>query len=102
MFLLVYTVRDALVLGTPPPLWVLHLLHIGIGLTLLLRWGLLALVAAQYAADMLWFPMTTDLSAFYARDGLSALGLVAALAGYGCWTSLAGRPSPARRSPGPE
>jgi hypothetical protein len=99
MFLLVYTVRDALMFETPAPLWALHLLQIGIGLTLLLRWGILAFVAAEYVKDMLWFPMTTDLSAFYARDGLAVLGLIVALAGYGCWASLAGRPASGRRRP---
>jgi serine/threonine-protein kinase len=98
-FVLVYTVRDGLTFGTPPLLWGLHALQIGIGLALLLRWGILAFVVSQYVQDLLWFPMTTDLSAFYARDGLAALGIAVALAGYGCWTSLSGRTASGRRSP---
>ena len=38
------------------------------------------------------FPITPDLSAWYAGTGRFAIGVVAAMAAYGFWICLAGRP----------
>lgn len=64
-------------------------------LALLLRFGALAIIVASFVIYTLWFPMTLDLSAWYADSGLCALGAVVALAGFGFLTSR-GRQQPAR------
>jgi serine/threonine-protein kinase len=59
----------------------------------LYRFGLLASVAALFFAHLwVFFPMTTELSAWYATDFLMALTLCVALAVFGFYTSLAGQP----------
>ncbi len=46
-----------------------------------------------FSAFVLWFfPMTTDLTAWYADRTIFAVGLMAALGFYGLRTALAGRP----------
>ena len=50
-------------------------------LGLLTRFGALAIITASFVINTLWFPMTTNLTAGYAGDGLLALGSVVALAG---------------------
>jgi hypothetical protein len=55
--------------------------------------GLLAAVAAFFFAHLwVFFPMTTELTAWYATDFTIALVICVALAGYGFYTSLAGQP----------
>jgi hypothetical protein len=58
----------------------------------ILRFGLLALVFANYFGHMLQFPLTTDSSAWYAGTSLFVLLFLAALAVYGFRIALAGRP----------
>ena len=69
---------------------------IGLAVTLcawiLVRFGLLATVVAYAVVAFLTLPITTDSSAFYFGNGLLVMGLVFALALYGFFTSLAGRP----------
>ena len=57
-----------------------------------LRFGLLALVFANYFGHCLEFPLTTDSSAWYAGTSLFVLVFLAALAIYGFRIALAGRP----------
>ncbi len=57
-----------------------------------LRFGLLALVFANYFGHCLQFPLTTDSSAWYAGTSLLVLLVLAALAIYGFRIALAGRP----------
>ncbi len=57
-----------------------------------LRFGLLALVFANYFGHCLQFPLTTDSSAWYAGTSLFVLLVLAALAVYGFRIALAGRP----------
>jgi serine/threonine-protein kinase len=59
---------------------------------LFLRFGLLALVFANYFGHCLQFPLTTDSSAWYAGTSLFVLSVLAALAIYGFRIALAGRP----------
>ena len=60
---------------------------------LLIRFGLLALVATWVFFGFLAnFPLTTQGSAWYASISLSAILLMAAMAFYGFYTSLGGRP----------
>ncbi len=60
---------------------------------LLIRLGMLALVAsAVFQFCFLGLPLTTQGSAWYAGISLTGILLMAAMASYGFYTSLAGRP----------
>ena len=59
---------------------------------LLIRFGLLALVATWVFAFLTTFPLTSQASAWYAGISLTGILLMAALALYGFYTSLGGRP----------
>jgi serine/threonine-protein kinase len=57
-----------------------------------IRFGLLAMIASFVASDItVHFPMTTDLSTWYAFSTLSAYAIVLALAGYAFRSALARR-----------
>jgi len=58
-----------------------------------LRFGLLALVFANYFGHCLEFPLTTDFSAWYAGTSLFVLLFLSALAIYGFRIALGGRPA---------
>jgi serine/threonine-protein kinase len=65
----------------------------GLILFVLLRYGILALAALSFTANViLAFPMTLDFSRWYAGSSLAALLVILGLAAYGAYTSLAGRP----------
>jgi hypothetical protein len=72
---------------------VLVLLQLFLLVGLLLRLGLLALTAALFTLFLLrYFPLTTDLSAWYAVDTWVAGGIILGMAACGFRTTLAGRP----------
>jgi len=57
------------------------------------RYGLLATVSAVFVLHLtVFYPVTSDFTAWYAGDFVPALAVVVALAIYGFRTSLAGRP----------
>jgi predicted Ser/Thr protein kinase len=57
------------------------------------RYGLLAMVSAIFLLHLnIFYPVTSDFTAWYAGDFVPALAVVVALAVYGFRTSLAGRP----------
>jgi serine/threonine-protein kinase len=57
------------------------------------RYGLLAAIFAYFIYHLwVFFPLTTELTAWYATDFVIALALCAALTLYGFYTSLAGQP----------
>jgi predicted Ser/Thr protein kinase len=59
----------------------------------LYRYGLLALIVAIYFLHlMIFYPITSEFSAWYATDFVLALLISLALAGFGFYTSLAGEP----------
>jgi serine/threonine-protein kinase len=59
----------------------------------LYRYGLLALISAIFFLHLvIFYPITSDFSAWYAADFVLALLLSLALAGFGFYTSLAGQP----------
>jgi serine/threonine-protein kinase len=61
---------------------------------LIVRFGLLAAVAQFYVWGLfIFFPVTGDLSAWYAGGGVTALVVLAALTLYGFTTALGGRPA---------
>jgi hypothetical protein len=65
----------------------------------ILRFGLLALIADQFFFNLLClFPITTQLSAWYFAIGGSALAIVLALSLYAFYTSLGDRPMFGRAS----
>jgi len=75
---------------TPSCVWLFFALNNVLLLWLLIRFGALV-ITAPFVINTLWFPMTTDLSSWYAGSGLLALGTVIAVAGYGFYFSLAGQ-----------
>jgi hypothetical protein len=80
-------------LGDPRVSWVFY----GVGFTLVVvvlrRYGVLAAATLWIARNVLLsFPITADLSAWFASSGLWAMAALLLLAGYGFWTSQAGRP----------
>ena len=59
----------------------------------LYRYGLLALISAIFFLHLvIFYPITSDLSAWYAADFVLALIICVALAVFGFYTSLAGEP----------
>jgi len=62
-------------------------------LLLLMRYGLFAMIVAEFFfLLMIFYPMTSDFSAWYAGGPFVAFGLSTALAVYGFYRSLAGQP----------
>jgi hypothetical protein len=60
---------------------------------LIVRVGLLAAVVAFYMTGLfIFFPMTSNLRAWYAGAGMTALLVIAAIALFGFSTALGGRP----------
>jgi len=58
-----------------------------------LRLGFLAGIIATFSGEVLQsVPLTTNLSTWYAGNGAVVVGLLLALASFGCYTSQAGRP----------
>ena len=73
--------------------WVGALFFFSLAVFVLIRFGLLALVANLVVVNIVQtFPLTTQGSAWYAGISLAGILLVAAMAFYGFYTSLGGRP----------
>ncbi|MFS8085360.1 MAG: serine/threonine-protein kinase, partial [Acidobacteriota bacterium] len=67
-------------------------LSAGLAVFVLYRFGLLAAVATFFFAHLwVFYPITTELTAWYATDFLMALTICIALAVFGFYTSLAGQ-----------
>jgi hypothetical protein len=65
----------------------------GATLFVLARFGLLAVVVSLEVSTILqWFPITTDLSAWYSGIGLTGMLLLLGLTAYAFYTSLGGQP----------
>ena len=59
----------------------------------LIRFGVLALMSAIFVWQvLLFFPLTTDFSTWYAGSSLFAIASILALTAYAVYTALAGRP----------
>lgn len=58
---------------------------------LLAKADLVAAIVFAMVATLHRFPLTSDISAWYANSGMLGLAVVAALAGWGCWSSMEGR-----------
>ena len=62
-------------------------------IVVLYRYGLLALISAIFFVHLIiFYPITSDFSAWYAADFVLALLICLALVGFGFYTSLAGQP----------
>jgi serine/threonine-protein kinase len=76
--------------------WVVVLLEgaaVGLLLVVLVRFGLLAMIAFQYVVALLGLPLTTELGSWRATPTLFVAALVLALAVHGFRAALAGRPA---------
>jgi len=90
-FLLI-SILGTLTAENPSVDWPFGMLSAALILVVLLRFGLLACVFAEFFALALFlFPTTTDFSAWYAGSTAFGLAAVLALALYGFRTSLAGQ-----------
>jgi hypothetical protein len=73
---------------------VLAALLVTLGLTVLLRVGVVAHIAMFVVGNFLtWLPLTLDPTAWYFGRSLIVLLLISALATYGFFVALAGRPA---------
>jgi len=73
--------------------WVSALIFSILAVFVMIRFGLLALVANHVVFSILQhFPLTTEFSAWYAGIGLTGILLIVSLAFYGFYVSLGGRP----------
>ena len=72
-------------------------LQLALFIVVLMRYGLLAAIAAQFFTWCWNYPLTADLSAWYAGSGEFALAIVTGLAVYGFYTCLARPPRPLRQ-----
>ncbi len=91
-FVLLFTVLYSSTSQFAPVLLVNNLILTGLTVFVLIRFGLLALVATWVFVGLLNFPLTTQGSAWYASISLTGILLMAAMALYGFYTSLGGRP----------
>ena len=92
-FVLLFTVFSSAPSQFAPLLVVGALIYWGLIVFLLIRFGLLAIVVQGFFNVLLsHFPLTTQGSAWYAGISLVGILLMAAMAFYGFYTSLAGRP----------
>jgi hypothetical protein len=78
--------------GSTSMTWPFMALAVVLGLWVLIRLGLLAAFIGHFVLLALNLPITTDSSAFHFGNSLLVMGLVFALALYGAFTSLGGRP----------
>jgi len=80
-------------IGNHPIAWVGTLIFFSLAVFVLIRFGLLALAVNLVVVSIVQtFPLTTQGSAWYAGISLTGVLLIAALALYGFYTSLGGRP----------
>jgi len=92
-FVLLFTLLSAAGSQFAPVVLATSLIYWGLLVFLLIRFGLLAFAAQGLFNGILGsFPLTTQWSAWYAGISLAGILLMAAIAFYGFYTSLGGRP----------
>jgi len=90
---LILTLFGTLVAGTTIATLLASIVAAVILIFLLYRYGLLALCAAVFILHLwVFYPITTELRAWYATDFLIGAALCVALAAYACYISMAGQP----------
>jgi hypothetical protein len=62
-----------------------------ISMVVLLRWGVVALVATNLISAVAWIARASDWSAWHAKPAVTAFVLVLAFAAYGVWAAIGGR-----------
>jgi hypothetical protein len=93
VFVLLFTVFEALGAGFAPFSVVNGLIFWSLSAFVLIRFGLLAFAASGFFNNLLTgFPLTTQGSAWYAGISLAGILLMVAMAFYAFYTSLGGRP----------
>jgi serine/threonine-protein kinase len=89
---LLFTVIGALTGEHPAIDWAFAAASSAAILFVLLRYGLLTMVAMQFFLfTFVFYPITTDFSAWYAGSSIFAVAVALALMAYGFYTSLAGQ-----------
>jgi len=92
-YVLLFAIITALVSTSPEVIIVTALITNALTVFLLVRFGVLALIASTFFGSFLGgFPLTTDSSAWYAGIGFAGMLVMAAMAFYGFYTCLGGRP----------
>jgi hypothetical protein len=93
-FVALWTVTMVLFHEAHPVLgWACWAIIVSLNLWVLTRLGLLASIVMNLTFDLLLnLPLTTNLSAWYAGNGLTAVALLLTVAAFGFYTSQAGRP----------
>lgn len=86
-----YSVADGYGLTSPSLAWPFILAGQALYLLTLVRFGAVGMIAAYFAMNTLWFPMTLDPAREYFGRGMLALGGVIGLALYGAYTAVGGR-----------
>jgi serine/threonine-protein kinase len=90
-WVLVFTIFP---LSSDPVGWVGALIFSSLAVFVMIRFGLLAVVANFMVFNLLQnYPLTTQGSAWYAGISLTGILLIAAMAFYGFYASLGGRPA---------
>jgi hypothetical protein len=94
VWVLLFTIIEAAGSGSSPlTVLVTWLIANCLAVFLMIRFGLLAFVASSFLNNLLSnFPLTTQMSSWYAGLSLVGILLMAAMAFYGFYTSLGGRP----------
>jgi tRNA A-37 threonylcarbamoyl transferase component Bud32 len=93
VFVLLFTVFEALGAGFAPFNLVMGLIFWSLSAFVLVRFGLLAFAASGFFNNLLTgFPLTTQGSAWYAGISLAGILLMVAITFYAFYTSLGGRP----------
>jgi hypothetical protein len=87
-----WTTLEVISAGVSPISWMTVALRSILGLAILLRCGLAAAVVLHFVQGLLWFPLLSDLSAWYVRNGMYSIIAIIALASYSFITLLGGRP----------
>jgi hypothetical protein len=85
--ILLLTAIFSLAEGVPPVGWLVMGVFFGSGVGVLVRYGFVAYLAWATTVTVLRLPITTNGSAFYFENGLFAVGVVAGIAIYGCYTA---------------
>jgi len=94
VFVLLFTIFSALPSEAPAVFAVREVIINALIVFLLVRFGVLAVIASTVFGVFLGsFPLTTDASAWYAGIGLAGILVMAAMAFYGFYRSLGGRPA---------
>ena len=89
---LIFTVIGALTGEHPAIDWAFSAASSAVILFVLLRYGLLTMVVMQFfILGFVFYPVTTDFSAWYAGSTIFAVAVALALMAYGFYISLAGQ-----------